>query len=101
RCRRSSVGLKQIGIWCGVALLSVASVGASSSPVADAAQNKDKELLRSLVAQKVDVNAPQADGATALHWAARWDDLEMAGLLIRAGANAKAANRDGATPLFL
>jgi ankyrin repeat protein len=96
------VGLKQIlGIWCGAALLSVASFGASSSAVADAAMNKDKETLRSLVAQKADVNSPQADGATALHWAARWDDLDMAGLLTRAGANAKAANRDGATPLFL
>ena len=41
------------------------------------------------------------DGTTALHWAARWDDLEMADLLIRAGANVKAANRFGATPLSL
>jgi len=51
--------------------------------------------------KKADVNAPQADGTTALHWAARWDDLDMAAALIRAGANPQAANRDGATPMFL
>jgi ankyrin repeat protein len=48
-----------------------------------------------------DVNAPQPDGTTALAWAARWDDIEMADLLVAAGANVKAANRFGATPLSL
>ena len=54
-----------------------------------------------LVDQHADVNAPQADGATALHWAVFRSDKEMVDLLIRAGANAKAANREGATPLWL
>jgi ankyrin repeat protein len=36
---------------------------------------------------------------TALHWAARFDDLETAELLIRAGANVSVANRVGVTPL--
>ena len=45
--------------------------------------------------QKADVNAPQVDGATALHWAVYRDDLELADLLIRAGANVNAANREG------
>ena len=36
---------------------------------------------------------------TALHWAAHWDDLETVRLLLRAGANAKVANRYGVTPL--
>jgi ankyrin repeat protein len=49
----------------------------------------------------VDVNAPQDDGATALHWAAHWDDLAMADLLIQAGANASAADDLGVTPLFM
>ena len=47
------------------------------------------------------MNATQVDGATALHWAVYRDDLEAADLLIRAGANVKAANREGATPLFM
>ncbi len=61
----------------------------------------DKAALRSLLEQKADVNAPQTDGATAIQWAAYRDDLEMAGLLIRAGANVKLANREGATALYL
>ena len=32
--------------------------------------------------QRADVNAPQADGMTALHWAVYHDDLEMAELLL-------------------
>ena len=41
------------------------------------------------------------DGATALHWAVYRDDLETANLLIRAGANVRAANREGVTPLAM
>lgn len=85
----------------GIAVLSLAASAAVASDVADAAMKKNDEALRSLIRQKADVNAPQPDGTTALHWAARWDDLAMAEALIRAGANARAANRDGATPMFL
>ena len=78
-----------------------AVLGAANSPIADAAMKGDKATLRSLIAQKSDVNAPQTDGATAIQWAAYRDDLEMAGLLIDAGANIKIANREGATALYL
>ena len=47
------------------------------------------------------VNAPEADGTTALHWAVRADELDIARLLVGAGANANAANRYGLTPLSL
>ena len=57
--------------------------------------------MRKLIEQHADVNAPQADGATALHWAVFRSDKEMVDLLLRAGANPKAANRDGSTPLWL
>jgi ankyrin repeat protein len=72
-----------------------------ASDVADAAMKGNKEAVRALLQQKANVNAPQSDGTTALHWAVRSDDLETADLLIRAGANVSAANRDGATPLLL
>jgi ankyrin repeat protein len=71
------------------------------SPVADAAAKGDKVAVKSLIQQKGDVNAPQADGATAIQWAAYRNDLGLADILIAAGANVKAANRDGATPLSL
>ena len=59
---------------------------ASRSEFADAAMQGDKSALRTLLQQKVDVNAPQADGTTALHWAVRANDLEMTDMLLRAGA---------------
>lgn len=85
----------------GGAVLALASFAASSSPVADAAQSGDRAAVRTLIQQKADVNAAQADGATAIQWAAYRGDVEMADNLIAAGANVKTANRDGATALFL
>jgi len=85
-----------------VAMLLPASLpGAPASDLADAAATGNKEAVRSLLERKANVNAPQIDGTTALHWAVRSDDLETAALLIRAGANVSAANHDGATPLLL
>ncbi len=69
--------------------------------VADAAMRGDRTAVRALIAQKADVNAPQVDGATALHWAIYRDDEDLVDLLIRSGANVKAANRDGVTPLAM
>ena len=60
---------------------------AAGSEVADAAMKRNSDAVRALLQRKADVNAPQIDGTTALHWAVRVDDLEMADLLIRAGAN--------------
>ena len=71
------------------------------SPVADAAMNGDRAAVQLLLQKKADVNAPQADGATALQWAAYRDDLELADLLIAAGANPKIPNREGATAMQL
>jgi len=83
-----------------VAGLGLAYMAWGASPeAADAAQNRDTEALRTLVKQHANVNTPQPDGTTALHWAAHWNDLDAVKLLIAAGANAKAANRYGATPL--
>ena len=98
---RSGFLQRIIAVWLGTALLSIANLAAAASDIADAAMKKNGEALRTLLQQKADVNAPQSDGTTALHWAARWDDLEMAGALIRAGAMAQTANRAGATPMFL
>src|SRR5206468_10284519 len=89
-------------IACGVAvLLCLANLWAASSNIADAAMKKDAAAVRLLLQQRADVNAAQADGATALHWAVHWDDQETVDLLIQAGANVNASNEYGATPLFL
>ena len=59
----------------------VALSAAGKSDVADAAMKGDKAAVRALIAQKADVNVPQADGATAIQWAAYRSDVEMADML--------------------
>ena len=73
----------------------------ADSRLADAAEKSDRTVVRALVERCADVNAPQADGMTALHWAAYHDDLETVRLLVEAQANVSAANRYGVTPLSL
>ena len=74
---------------------------ASGLTLPQAAQEGDLEAVGSLL-HKWDVNATQGDGMTALHWAAYREDLNMARLLIGAGANVNAANRlNAVTPLLL
>lgn len=88
--------------WCLTPLLAATAFAATNGDfgLADAAMNQDRDGIRALLQQKADVNGAQADGSTALLWAAHWDDLETADLLLNAGANAKAANRYGISPLF-
>jgi ankyrin repeat protein len=74
---------------------------AADSRLADAAEKSDRAGIRTLLEQHADVNAPQADGMTALHWAVYHDDLESAKALAGSNANVKVANRYGVTPLSL
>src|SRR6185312_16445802 len=83
-------------------LLALAQLGlAADTRVADAAMAHNHEAMKTLVAEKADVNAAQPDGTTALDWAVSDDNVTSADLLIKAGADVKAANRFGATPLSL
>jgi uncharacterized protein len=77
------------------------SRAAGPSDVADAAMHGDVATVRALLAQGADVNAPQPDGATALHWAVFRSNGELVAMLLRAGARPGVANRAGATPLWL
>jgi ankyrin repeat protein len=67
--------------------------------VVEAAADQDRNAVRALVAKNADVNAARADGATALLWAAHWDDLAMAEVLLKAGAKVDAADDYGVTAL--
>jgi ankyrin repeat protein len=87
-----------------IAALYAAGVLAASGDtrLSEAAMQGNHDAVRSLLKEKVDVDAAQGDGTTALHWAAFRDDLEMVKWLIAAGANVKATTREGAiTPLFM
>src|SRR5438067_2379661 len=86
--------------WPALALLALPALG-SDFRLAEAEKKADKPAVRTLLQSHADVNGPAVDGATALHWAAYWDDLETAGLLVKAGAKVDALNRYGVTPLSL
>ena len=88
-------------IGVSIVLLCVsAGLGAATSEVADAIMRGDLGAARALIQKKADVNAPQHDGATALHWAVYRDSVEAVDLLVRAGAKSS-PNREGMTPLAM
>ena len=76
-------------------------VAAASVPLVDAVKSADVEAVRRLLQEAVDVNASEADGTTALHWAAHRGDLESLQLLLAAGAEPDRPNRYDITPLAL
>jgi ankyrin repeat protein len=92
--------LKQV-TWIVPLAVGVSLAATADLRLVDAVKSKNTDAVRALLKQRVDVNVPQGDGATALHWAVHFDDLTTADLLIRAGARVNAANDTGVTPLFL
>jgi ankyrin repeat protein len=90
--------------WIGGVLAVAASLclaAPSDLRLIQAVKSQDAESVRALLKQHVDLKAAQGDGTTALHWAADLDNLNIADILIRAGAPVNAANDLGATPLYL
>ena len=98
--RRTS---QKAGVWlCATALtLSASAAGGAGVSLIDAVKTGSTQAVGALLKQKADVNAAEADGTTALHWAAHSNNLELTRILLRAGANANAVNRYGVAPLRL
>ena len=82
-------------VWGAVA----ATAHAQDLRLVTAAAGQEAGEVRRLVAEGVDVNTARADGATALLWAAHWDDVDAVDLLLGAGADVNAADDHGVTPL--
>ena len=90
-----------LGSTVALSLLLVAASPAES-PVADAAERGNLEAVRTLLRGGADANGAQADGTTALHWAAINDDVRIVEVLLYAGATVKPITRlGGYTPLHL
>ena len=86
-----------------MAAVSIAGLEAAGGSIRliDAVKQGNRTAVRSLITEHANVNAAEPDGMTALHWAARADDVVTAEMLIRAGANAKAVSRYGISPITL
>ena len=84
-----------------MALLSLAAAEVPASEIADAAMRGDDEAVKAALESGNDVDEPQVDGSTALHWAIQNDDAGLARALLEAGADPTIENRTGTTPLRL
>ena len=97
----SAIGRKaQVALIVLTAVLCQGQTMAASA-VADAVMQQDQGKLRALLAGSADVNAAQADGTTALHWAAYHGDAPTARQLLAAHANPGLVTDTGMTPLAL
>jgi ankyrin repeat protein len=78
-----------------------APTGQGPSELLQAVKRGDHAAVRALLKNRAVVNQAEPDGTTALHWAVQADDVELATMLVGAGADVKAANRYGLRPLTL
>ena len=93
----------------GVRTACILVLGLTATPLAaaddlrllEAVKQRDAAAVETLIRSRVDVNAAEGDGTTALHWAVQADDIQVATALITGGAKVTLTNRLGVTPLML
>src|SRR5262245_7576822 len=88
------IGAVVVTAWLSVHGVSMAAEQRPASTpdlrLIEAVKNGDLAAASDLLRKRMDVNAAEADGTTALHWAVRQGALDLADKLLRAGADAKA-----------
>jgi ankyrin repeat protein len=94
---RKLVGM--VGLSLVVAASAVWGAADDIHRLLDAIEHQDRAAIRTLIQQKVDVNASRADGVTPLLWAVHFNDVEIADMLLAAGAQVNAAEDHGVTAL--
>lgn len=67
----------------------------------NAVERNDFKTASELILDGANVNAVQADGATALHWASHWNQIELANQLLDSGADVNATNELGFDALLI
>ncbi|MCX7036012.1 MAG: ankyrin repeat domain-containing protein [Proteobacteria bacterium] len=88
-------------VLCAAVLSAMAGTALAQVEIAAAASKGDTATVERLLKSGADVNAQQADGATALQWAAYRGDVKLTERLLKAGAKPGLGNRNGATPMWL
>lgn len=94
-------------IFVALLLAALGCVQATESDLLNAVERNDVVAAFALLAagdagaESADVHATQPDGATALHWAAHWDAIELAQRLLEAGAPVNAVNELGVAPISI
>ncbi|NNF12593.1 MAG: hypothetical protein HKN72_05200 [Gemmatimonadetes bacterium] len=101
--RRSTAPVLRANPWVALAAtLMLWGSLAPEAPVADAARANDVDEVRTLLRGGEDANAAHGDGMTALHWAAEHGNVELAEVLLVAGAHPEVVTRlGGYTPLHI
>ena len=67
----------------------------------EAVKRHETAPIRALLEEGVEVNVPEVDGTTPLHWAVHHDDAALVERLLGAGAHVSAQNRYGIEPLSI
>jgi ankyrin repeat protein len=83
-----------------VSLLFIAGAALATETGTSTAKEGDRAAVPSLSDTEANLDLLEADGTTALIWAAYRNDLERADVLLRAGADVNAANEYGVTALY-
>jgi len=96
---------RRFGAWA-IALFTAAALCKADAAdkgllLIDAVKAGNRTAVTELLKEPGRVNIAEPDGTTALHWAVRGNDVVVAQQLLRAGADARAANRYGAQPVML
>src|SRR4051812_40650258 len=102
--RKTLITICCLGALAALPLSVMTSAAPTTAPAAivDAAMQGNREAVRTFLKDGADVNTTQADGMTSLHWAVQKSDVELAKILLYAGANVKATTRIGGyTPLLM
>jgi ankyrin repeat protein len=100
--RRLFTAITGLALMAAWSVWPAVTLNAATDPrLTEAVKHGNREAVQALLRAHVDVNAPEVDGTTALHWAVQANDLETIRVLLRAGANVKAVNRYGVMPLSL